>query len=153
MSNINTKRGLLPSTLLFITLLAEVILHFVIPIKMIILSPYRYFGVIFIIFGVVMNIWADALFKKHQTTVKPDGKPVYLVAEGPFRISRHPMYLGMLSILFGIAIILGSVITFISPVIFFVIMNQKFIRTEEESMIKEFGEKYYNYQKETKKWI
>ena len=108
---------------------------------------------ILIIFGTIINLWADSIFKKYNTTVKPDEKPTKLINIGPFRISRHPMYLGMTLILLGTAILLGSLISFIFPIIFFLIMNYKYIPEEEKRMQNEFGKLYIDYKNKVRKWI
>jgi protein-S-isoprenylcysteine O-methyltransferase Ste14 len=61
-----------------------------------------------ILFGIIINLWTDSLFKKKQTTVKPHEMPNFFIDSGPFRLSRHPVYLGMMSILLGVAIFPGS---------------------------------------------
>ena len=106
-----------------------------------------------IIFGIVINIGADALFKKAKTTVKPHEMPSYLEVKGPFQISRHPMYLGMAAILFGTAILLGSLITFIFPVFLAILMDIIFITEEEQNLEKVFGEQYLDYRKKVRRWI
>ncbi len=85
----------MPTTYLLISLALTIGLNSIFPIKRIIHSPNTYMGVIFILFGVLINVWADNLFKKSRTTVKPHETPTSLEVSGPFRISRHPMYLGM----------------------------------------------------------
>ena len=104
-------------------------------------------------FGIILNIWSDLLFKKKKTTVKPHKTPSLLVISGPFRISRHPMYLGMVAILLGTAILHGTLITFLFPIIFIILMEIVFISTEEKNLEKAFGEKYLNYKKKVRRWI
>ena len=118
-----------------------------------ILSPYIYLGIIFIFFGGLINIWTDNLFKGRKTTVKPFDPPAFLEVRGPFRISRHPMYLGMCAILLGTAILLGSIVTFFSPFVFIVLMEILFIPMEEKSLENEFGQEYLNYKKRVRRWI
>ena len=93
------KRKIMPPTYLVILLILEIILHFIFPVWNFINRPYKYSGSIIILLGIVLNIWADQIFKKENTTVKPGEKSVKLIDYGPFKISRHPMYLGMLMIL------------------------------------------------------
>ena len=106
-----------------------------------------------IIFGIILNIWADALFKKRKTTVKPHEKPTSFEISGPFRISRHPMYLGMAAILLGTSIILGSLISFLFPIIFIILMEIMFIRIEEKNLEKVFGKKYLDYKRKVRRWV
>lgn len=147
------NRKLFPPNFLFIYLLLAIILHIIFPIKIIVAGNYRLFGILFIILGIIINIWSDNLFKQEKTTVKPDEIPTKLITNGPFHISRHPMYLGFVLILAGIAIFLGSLSSFISPVLMFIILNTKFIPSEEEAMKRCFGQKYREYQNQVRRWL
>lgn len=143
----------MPPTFFIIFLILSIILHFIIPIKKIICPPYTHFGGFLILFGVVLNIWADSLFKKRKTTVKPHKIPTFLETSGPFKISRHPMYLGMAAILLGVTIIYGTLITFLFPIAFIILIEIKFIPIEEKNMEKAFGKRYFDYKKKVRRWI
>lgn len=71
----------------------------------------------------------------------------------PFSISRHPMYLGMASILLGITFILGTVVSFVFPVLFVVAMELLFIPHEEEDLERIFGERYREYWGRVRRWV
>lgn len=143
----------LPPFYFQIALVLCVLLHLTIPAKQVIYSPLRFIGIIFIAVGVWLNLWTDSLFKKKKTTVKPFKKPSVFITEGPFRFSRHPMYLGMLSILAGTAILLGSLTPFIPAVIFCIIMQIVFIPAEEKDMEKVFRDKYREYKARVRIWL
>jgi len=136
----------------FIILLILIILTYFIPIKMI-PHPYNRLGGILIFSGLILNLWADQLFKKAKTSVKYHQIPSYLILSGPFRISRNPMYLGMLLILFGVSILIQNPLSLIFPIAFFFIINYKFIPTEEKNMEKTFGRNYVEYKNKTRRWI
>jgi len=93
------------------------------------------------------------LFKKNKTTVKPYRNPTELITSGPFRISRHPMYLGMMLILLGIAIVHGTLITFAFPIIFIILMELFFIPYEEKNLERISGRKYLSYKKRVRRWL
>jgi len=143
----------MPPTYLIILLVIFIGLHYLFPIKKIIFSPYNYLGWILIIIGVFLNCWIDSIFKRKGTTIKSYDRPSELIISGAFKISRHPIYLGMLVILLGAAIVLGSLITFVFPVIFIIIIEVLFIPTEEKNMEKEFGNRYTDYKKRVRRWI
>jgi len=147
------KTKLEPPTYFLIFILLAIGLHFVLPIMQLIQVPYRYFGILLLVIGIWLNIWADGLFKRKNTTVKPFVESSVLILEGPFRFSRHPMYLGMVLALLGVAIILGSLITFLTPIVFFIIMQIVFIPLEEKSMEKTFGQKYLDYKNHVRCWL
>jgi protein-S-isoprenylcysteine O-methyltransferase Ste14 len=88
-----------------------------------------------------------------MTTVKPYENPSILITQGPFKISRHPMYLGMIVILSGMVIVLGSISTIIFPVIFVLMMEILFIPFEEKLLEKEFKNDYLFYKQKVRRWV
>ena len=134
-------------------LVLSILLHFLFPLVRFSYSPYNYIGALLIIFGIFLNLKADSMFKKSRTTVKPHLMPSSFEVSGPFRISRHPMYLGMFLILFGAALIMGSLISFILSFVFVALMEILFIPEEEKNMEKAFGKKYLDYKKKVRRWI
>ena len=147
------KNKILPPAYFLVFLLLSIGLHFVFPVRKIIPAPYNYLGLILIIFGTILNIWADALFKKSKTTIKPHEIPTSFEMSGPFRISRHPIYLGMAAILLGLSIVLGSLITSVFPVLFVILMEIMFIPIEEMNLERVFGKRYLGYKKKIRRWI
>ncbi|MFC1541612.1 methyltransferase family protein [Candidatus Latescibacterota bacterium] len=147
------NRKILPPSYFFALLVASLVAHFVFPHNEVIKSPLKYGGVLLIIFGIVLNIWADNLFKKSKTTVKPHEKPSHLITTGPFKISRHPMYIGMITILLGTSVLLGSLVTVIFPIIFLILMEILFIPMEEQNLGQVFGKLYFDYKKRVRRWI
>ena len=143
----------MPPTYFIVLLFSSIGLHFLFPVMRLISLPYNYLGILIIIFGIILNLWTDSLFKKRQTTVKPHEMPNFFISSGPFRISRHPMYLGMTLILLGVAVFFGSLISFVFPIIFVMIIEKLFIPMEEKNLEKEFGDKYIAYKKRVRKWI
>ena len=144
---------ILPPTYLWAYLILAVVLHFLFPGKQIIFFPYNLLGILFLITGTVMNVWADSVFKKVKTTIKPGGRSTVLVVQGPYRFSRHPMYLGMALFLIGVSILLGSLVPFIPPLLFIIAMEVMFIPQEEKVMEKTFPEEYPEYKKKARRWL
>lgn len=151
--NKKMKSKIQPPAYFFICLLLSIGLHFALPVTRVVVSPYRFLGIVLIGFGVVFNLWTDSLFKKHKTTVKPYENPTHLEVVGPFCISRHPMYLGMLSVLLGIAVALGSLLTFVFPILFVMVVEVMFIPFEEKNLEEVFGKQYRDYKKKVRRWI
>ena len=146
-------RKIMPTSYFLILLLLLILFHFILPIVKLDYSPYNYIGIVLILFGGYINLWTDALLKKGETTVKPHLKPSNLIISGPFKFSRHPMYLGMLSILLGAAVIAGSLVSFIFPLIYIVLMEVLFIPMEERNLVEAFGKNYMEYREKVRRWI
>ena len=151
--NQHMKKKIMPPTYFTILLLLSIAIHFVFPIFKFVFPPWNYIGFGLIIFGIIMNLWTDSLFKKKQTTVKPHKIPNSLITSGSFKLSRNPMYVGVVSILLGVAIFLGSLVTFVFPIVLVVIIEKLFIPTEEKNLEKKFGNKYVDYKKKVRRWI
>ncbi|MBI2629561.1 isoprenylcysteine carboxylmethyltransferase family protein [Candidatus Pacearchaeota archaeon] len=131
----------------------NIILHCFIPIKQIISYPYTYIGLIFFILGWIPNIWIYLIYRKYKNPVPAKDTPKVLITSGLFKISRNPNYLGMIITLFGEAIFLGSLIVFIIPVLFFILINITNIPFEERVLERKFGRKYLNYKRRVRRWI
>ncbi len=147
------KKKILPPTYFLIFLVISIGLHFILPIKKFITSPYKYFGILLIGAGIWLNMHADSLFKNKHTTVKPFEKSGVLIEKGPFILSRNPMYLGMVIILLGASVLLGSITPFIAPVVFFIILDVVFIPEEEKSLEETFGQNFIEYKKHVRRWL
>jgi len=132
-----------------------IIFHFVFPIQMILGFPFTLIGLVPIIVGLFINLQGtrplQRALKKSGTTDIENLK--VLVTEGAFRYSRNPMYLGGIILGFGLAILLGSLVTFVFPTIFFLLLQFLFIRQEEDQLKTTFGEQYLDYMKRVRKWI
>ena len=100
------RKGPLPPGYFAAALVAMVVLALLAPVTRVIPFPWNLAGVVPIILGGVLNVLADKQFKAVGTTVKPFESSSVMVTEGVFRFSRNPMYLGMVSVLVGAAILL-----------------------------------------------
>ena len=130
----------------------SLILHFIFPIKKIIFFPYSLLGIVGIILGLWLVLLGKGAFQRHGTSLRFE-KPTKLVMSGPYRFTRNPMYLGYIIVLLGIAVLFGSLIAFISPIGFFLIMNFIIIPFEEKWLEKIFGKRYEEYKRRVRRWI
>jgi protein-S-isoprenylcysteine O-methyltransferase Ste14 len=146
-------KPILPPVYFLGSLLLMVILHLFMPLMRIILPPYHYFGMFFIGVGMMLNVWSSNVFSRVKTTIKPFETPSCLVTEGLFRYSRNPMYLGMLWVLLGVFIGLGSLSPVLVVPIFLGMMTQKFILLEEKNLEDTFGEEYLKYKSQVRRWL
>ncbi len=147
------KIKLMPPMIFYVFILLSIILNLFLPIKKMIVQPYNYFGVVLILVGLLIDVWAWTLFRKKKTTLNPYKVPSKLENRGPFKISRNPMYLGMDLVLLGLSIFLGSLSTFIFPIIFIFLIEKLFIIFEEKTLQKRFGKSYLDYKKRVRRWI
>jgi protein-S-isoprenylcysteine O-methyltransferase Ste14 len=147
-----TQRTLPPTYFLF-SLIAVIAVHLLVPLQMIVPYPLNLFGALPLVVGALLNLVADKAFKECETTVKPFQESSMLVTTGVYGVSRHPMYLGMVLILLGCAILLGSLLPFVIIPVFIVLLEIRFVRTEEAMLKERFGEAWLEYTERVRRWI
>jgi protein-S-isoprenylcysteine O-methyltransferase Ste14 len=152
---IKIMRGkkVLPPTYLFLFIAIMGALHFFLPFTVVVQYPWSLSGWIFLFIGVVLNLVANNAFKYHHTTVKPFEESATLITTGVFRYCRHPMYLGMVFILTGLALIMGSLTPFLIIPAFLILMDRGFIEVEEQMLEKKFGQSWLTYKTKVRRWI
>ena len=99
-----------------------------------------------IVAGAALSGWARLTFKRVDAEIYP-WSPTHssFVTSGPFRISRNPMYLGILVIGVGAALVAGTWLMWLVPVLLFVLDNFVIIPFEERSMEQTFGDTFRAY--------
>jgi protein-S-isoprenylcysteine O-methyltransferase Ste14 len=147
------RKPVLPPTYVYVAMVVMVALHFLFPVVRIIPVPWDLLGLIPLAAGAVLNVSADSAFRKAKTTVKPFQESAALVTDGVYRISRHPMYLGFVLILLGLAILLGSLTPFFIVPIFAVVMDRVFIVAEERMLAEKFGQAWLDYKARVRRWV
>ena len=112
-------------------------------------------GIIFLILGLIIIFSAVLKFIKTKTTVDPTRphKTSNLVINGIYKITRNPMYLGMLFLIMAYAIYNKNVIGCVIIPIFIFYINKFQIEPEEIEMRKKFGESFENYCKKVNRWL
>jgi len=128
-------------------------LHYLLPIRFVVPSPWNWLGIIPLVCGVALNLVADQAFRKAETTVKPFKESAALITSGVFKICRNPMYLGFVFILSGIAIVLRSLSPFFIIPTFAYLMDRIFICVEERMLAEKFGLVWSEYERKVRRWI
>ena len=80
-------------------------------------------------------------------------KSICVVKNGVYKHSRNSMYLSFVLFLVGLSFSLNNIVSFMSPIIFFGVINWMFIPYEEEKMQKELGQEYLDYKNKVRCWI
>jgi protein-S-isoprenylcysteine O-methyltransferase Ste14 len=88
-----------------------------------------------------------------KTTVKPFQESNTLVTGGVYSFSRHPMYLGFVLVLIGIAILLGALTPWVIVGAFIILIELVFIQVEEHMLSEKFGASWEDYKRKVRRWI
>jgi len=152
-ANRHLERRIIPPVYFLAALVAMAGLHFMLPIATLVHPPHRYLGVLILGFGFWMVIWAARLFGRAGTPIKPFEHATHLVTGGPYRMTRNPMYLGMVAGLTGVAVLFGTLSPFLVIPAFVYVIQRLFIAREEEALLTTFGEDYRTFRSKVRRWI
>jgi protein-S-isoprenylcysteine O-methyltransferase Ste14 len=144
---------IIPPNYFFLAIVTMVLLHFIMPGATVLTIPWSFLGVIPLALGIILNLVADGSFKKHKTPVKPLEESTALITNGVFRMTRHPMYLGFVLILLGLAMLMGSLTPYVVVLVFAVFMDIVFMRFEEKKLEETFGETWLDYKARARRWL
>ena len=94
-------------------------------------------------------------FLRHRTTVDPVRveRAQHLVVDGPNRITRNPMYLGLAGVLLSHAIERRSPSAVIPLVGFVWLIDRYQIPAEEAALEARFGQAYLDYKEAVPRWL
>jgi protein-S-isoprenylcysteine O-methyltransferase Ste14 len=147
------SQRVLPPTYLFVSIVVTVLLHVLLPITRFITWPWLLLGAVPLALGMFLNLAADTALKRHHTTVKPFEESSVLITTGVYHISRHPMYLGMVLLVLGIALLLGTLAPLLVVVVFAILLDRIFIRSEEDMLQEKFGDAWMTYCQRVRRWL
>jgi protein-S-isoprenylcysteine O-methyltransferase Ste14 len=142
-----------PPKLLLMSLAAMIALHLLAPGTQLVPGWWRLVALVPLILGATLNLAADAAFKRAGTTVKPGLPTTALVTGGVFGVTRNPMYVGMVSLLVGTWVALGSATPAIAVPLFGVVVDRYFVRPEEEKLDRTFGTAYAIFRGRVRRWL
>ncbi len=112
-------------------------------------------AVAFALTGVIFSAAALRAFFRARTTVNPT-KPqsaASLVTSGIYRVTRNPMYVGLVFLLCAWAAWLGAWFGFLGPLVFGAYISRFQIAPEEKALDALFGNSYRAYKAKVRRWL
>lgn len=99
------------------------------------------------------NGWALWLFGRHETGLLPGQATHAMIEEGPYRLSRNPLYVGMLTLYLGLALLAPTVwgLVLFPAAVLLVLWGA--IRPEERFLHERFGASYEDYRRRVRRWL
>jgi len=96
---------------------------------------------------------AIASMRRAKTTLNPNAVADHLITNGPFAVTRNPMYLANTLLLMGIGMIFGSTWFLLLAIVAAFATQKLAIEREEKMLMEKFGKKYRDYAKRVRRWI
>jgi len=142
---------------LFLFLIPFLIIRVLPPVDQMIGFPSFSLGVYNIVVGGTMIVVGAtyALWSIISQLTRAKGTPLPMMAtqklliDGPFKHSRNPMGFGAICMYLGMAIVVGSLISFIVVIFFLMLLILWIKKVEEKELEIRFGQDYVDYKKTT----
>ena len=140
--------ALVIAVLMWLLSLAAPALTFVIPARTLI-------AIILAVAGIGTAIAGVATFARAKTTVNPTTpeRSSSLVSWGIYKVTRNPMYLGLLLELTAWAIFLSNPLPFLLLPVYMIYIDRFQIAPEERALTSLFGREFAAYQSRVRRWI
>lgn len=117
-------------------------------------TPFRVIGILFIVAGLPVLLDSFARFAiQGLGTPAPVAPPQHLVVSGLFRYVRNPMYVAVLLLIFGQALLFGSIPVLKYGVAVWLAFFAFVVLYEEPTLRRSFGDEYAHYCVNVRRWI
>ncbi len=103
--------------------------------------------------GALCIVTAIPAMLRGHGTLNTAGPSTALVASGPYRYSRNPMYLGLALLFTGVAVLLAVTwaVLFVLPLVLYT--QTRVIMPEERYLQRAFGDSYRAYCSHVRRWL
>jgi len=116
-------------------------------------SPSRVVGTALIVAFVLWNGWALWLMGRARTGLLPGDPTRTILDRGPFGVSRNPLYLGLVALYVGSAVVWPSFWALVLTPVGVAALWWGAIAPEERYLAAKFGEEYEAYRRRVRRWI
>ncbi len=127
--------------------------HWLCPIPLLPPWPARIAGVLLAIAAASLVTWAKRSMERAGTNIKPSLPTTAIVAAGPYRYTRNPMYLSLCMLHLGLGLLLNGTLAVLFLVPLALTLHFGVIKREERYLAAKFGEPYLAYQRHVRRWI
>jgi protein-S-isoprenylcysteine O-methyltransferase Ste14 len=103
--------------------------------------------------GTVLFIWGLATFARLRTGIMLQRAATQVVAAGPYRWSRNPMYVAFTMMYIGVALALSLLWPLILLPVVIAVLTVAVIAREERYMRATFGAHYADYCSRVRRWL
>ena len=130
-----------------------VLVHWLTPLRQTVIYSNPVAAAVTGIAGLAVMLWGWWLFRQYQTPICPTARAARLVVSGIYRVTRNPMYLGMIAMLIAAALAVGTLPFYLAAGIYFVVIDQAFCPYEERKLALAFGDEYLSYKNRVRRWL
>ncbi len=113
----------------------------------------RVVGVVLLVVFGIWNGWTLTVMAANRTAVLPGGATRVVLDRGPFRLSRNPLYVGLILLDVALALLWPSVWALIGVPVGVALLFWGAIAPEERYLSSKFGAEYDDYRRRVRRWL
>jgi protein-S-isoprenylcysteine O-methyltransferase Ste14 len=106
-----------------------------------------------LLLAAVLAAWGIWVMKRHGTAIEPGRIPTRLVTTGPFRFTRNPLYLALLLVFTGLAIMTNSMWLALGVGGLLLLLDRLVVAREEGVLTRAFGAEFSAYLARVRRWV
>ncbi|CAN5589295.1 isoprenylcysteine carboxylmethyltransferase family protein [soil metagenome] len=110
-------------------------------------------GWVLVLLFVGWNGWSLWLFGRHGTGLLPGQETRAMIADGPYRVSRNPLYVGLLALYLALALLAATFWGLVLFPVAVLLVLWGAIRPEERFLHERFGASYDDYRRRVRRWL
>jgi len=142
-----------PPAVALASLAVGVVLHLVVPVEIVPGLATWVLGIPVAIVSLVLFLLSVREFSRHGTPVRGTEPVTTIVATGPYRFSRNPIYLSFVLLQLGIALTANSLWILLMVIPTLLYLSFGVIDQEESYLARKFGDEYGRYRQSVRRWI
>jgi protein-S-isoprenylcysteine O-methyltransferase Ste14 len=146
-----------PMVLFGIAIVASALFELVVPLALMpapgLQRPWSWLGVLLFAGGYWLALAGRREFIRAKTNVFPHLPALNLVTTGPYRISRNPMYLGLIAGLLGISVAFSLEMGLVVLAGLALALHFGVVLREERYLTRKFGAPYEAFLRRTRRWL
>ena len=110
-------------------------------------------GIVLAVIAPTLALWALFVMKAAGTNVNPSEPALTIVRNGPYRLTRNPMYLALCVLQLGLGFLLNDWIALLLVIPLGLLLHFGVILREERYLEAKFGESYLELKRTVRRWI
>jgi protein-S-isoprenylcysteine O-methyltransferase Ste14 len=110
-------------------------------------------GLLLVVVFAAWNGWALWTMARHRTALLPGGATTTVISTGPFARSRNPLYVGLLVLSAGLALLAASAWALVALPVEWALLQWGAVLPEERYLSAKFGPEYAGYLARVRRWV
>jgi protein-S-isoprenylcysteine O-methyltransferase Ste14 len=116
-------------------------------------APVAWLGALLVVLALALGGSAVLTLRRGRTSVDPYQPTTALMRAGPFKYSRNPIYVGLMLLSVGLALLAGSAWMVLLVIPAAIILRVGVVAREEVYLERKFGDEYRRYVGEVRRWL